>query len=230
MKHFFAAQITFATSLMLLTTLTISSAMAEKPERREKPHAKQHSSQKTPVRHARPPVQASRRFHPIGHRVSVLPKVHLRVTVGGVLYFYHSGVYYRPADRGYFVVAAPIGALVKGLPIGYLAFHVGQTPYYYVNETYYRWDSRKEAYVVVAEPEGAAEALTKATETKLFIYPKKNQSEDQQSKDRYECHRWAVDQADFDPSLGSLPTRTEQQDDYRRAMGACLEARDYTVK
>lgn len=33
-----------------------------------------------------------------------------------------------------------------------------------------------------------------------FVYPKAGQSEQQQSKDRYECHQWAVQQTGFDPS------------------------------
>ena len=34
----------------------------------------------------------------------------------------------------------------------------------------------------------------------LFIYPKAGQSQEQQGKDRYECHTWAVQQTGFDPS------------------------------
>ena len=34
----------------------------------------------------------------------------------------------------------------------------------------------------------------------LFIYPAKGQSQEQQDKDRYECHNWAVQQTGFDPS------------------------------
>ncbi|HVN89603.1 MAG TPA: glycine zipper family protein [Candidatus Binataceae bacterium] len=34
----------------------------------------------------------------------------------------------------------------------------------------------------------------------LYIYPLKNQSADQQNRDRYECHSWAVQQTGFDPS------------------------------
>ena len=34
----------------------------------------------------------------------------------------------------------------------------------------------------------------------VYIYPNKNQSQQQQSKDRYECHTWAVQQTGFDPS------------------------------
>jgi len=34
----------------------------------------------------------------------------------------------------------------------------------------------------------------------VYIYPNKGQSQQQQSKDRYECHTWAVQQTGFDPS------------------------------
>ncbi len=34
----------------------------------------------------------------------------------------------------------------------------------------------------------------------LFIYPSKGQSQEQQDRDRYECHNWAVQQTGFDPS------------------------------
>jgi hypothetical protein len=33
-----------------------------------------------------------------------------------------------------------------------------------------------------------------------YIYPSKGQSQEQQSKDRYECHTWAVQQTGFDPT------------------------------
>jgi hypothetical protein len=36
--------------------------------------------------------------------------------------------------------------------------------------------------------------------TDLMIYPAKGQSSEQQSRDQYECHRWAVQQTGFDPS------------------------------
>jgi hypothetical protein len=35
----------------------------------------------------------------------------------------------------------------------------------------------------------------------LFIYPSKGQSTEQQSRDRYECHSWAVQQTGFDPTV-----------------------------
>jgi hypothetical protein len=42
--------------------------------------------------------------------------------------------------------------------------------------------------------------LAIAQDNDIFIYPSKGQSQEQQDKDRYECHRWAVQQTGFDPS------------------------------
>jgi predicted lipid-binding transport protein (Tim44 family) len=45
----------------------------------------------------------------------------------------------------------------------------------------------------------AALAAGNATAQELFTYPARGQSQDQQERDRYECHRWAVQQTGFDP-------------------------------
>jgi hypothetical protein len=42
--------------------------------------------------------------------------------------------------------------------------------------------------------------LTGTAFADVYIYPNRGQTQDQQSKDRYECHTWAVQQTGFDPS------------------------------
>lgn len=44
-------------------------------------------------------------------------------------------------------------------------------------------------------------ATASAQSGQMFIYPKNDQSQAQRDKDRYECHRWAVQQTGFDPSV-----------------------------
>jgi hypothetical protein len=46
-----------------------------------------------------------------------------------------------------------------------------------------------------------------------YVYPLKKQSKQQQDKDRYECHSWAVEQTGFDPSRAypSNPTQLDPQ-------------------
>jgi len=79
---------------------------------------------------------------------------------------------------------------------------------------------------VESAPAGAGEDF--------FMYPRNGQSEERQARDRYECHRWAVEQTGFDPSLsqGGVPvSQTERRrSDYLRAISACLDGRGYTVR
>jgi hypothetical protein len=171
-----------------------------------------------------------RRFHPIGFRINILPRPYIRVVIGGLPYFYFSGVYYRPYASGYIVVSAPIGAFISSLPEGFIAFTIGLTTYYYVNDAYYIWDDMRGGYVVVEKPAGADEAIKNATSGRLIVYPNKGQDEEQQAKDRYECHRWAVDESGIDPTLEDEEFAEEDSDIYRRAIAACLEGRGYTVK
>jgi hypothetical protein len=37
----------------------------------------------------------------------------------------------------------------------------------------------------------------------LYVYPAKGQSPEQQNRDQYECHNWAVSQTGFDPTAPS---------------------------
>ena len=41
--------------------------------------------------------------------------------------------------------------------------------------------------------------------TQVYFYPKNGQSAEQQSRDHYECYKWAVDQTGFDPSQSTIP-------------------------
>lgn len=169
-------------------------------------------------------------YYPIGHRINVLPSSSIRIVISGMPYFYYTGVFYRPFGSGYIVVGAPIGAFVSTLPDGFIALTLGVATYYYINDTYYLWDDHRSGYVVVKKPKGADEAIKKATKERLVVYPNKGQDEEQQAKDRYECHRWAVTEAGFDPTLEEEEFSADDRDVYRRALAACLEGRDYTVK
>jgi hypothetical protein len=41
--------------------------------------------------------------------------------------------------------------------------------------------------------------------TKVYFYPMQGQTPEQQSRDRYDCHLWAVDQTGFDPTRHPAP-------------------------
>jgi hypothetical protein len=63
---------------------------------------------------------------------------------------------------------------------------------------------------------------------KMYVYPAAGQSEEQTAEDRYQCHVWASDESDFDPTLGA--GSRDDAENYTRAFTACMEARDYVVK
>jgi hypothetical protein len=50
---------------------------------------------------------------------------------------------------------------------------------------------------------GAVATATPCQAQGLVIYPAKGQSPAQQDQDRYACHRWAVQQSGYDPSLAA---------------------------
>lgn len=77
-----------------------------------------------------------------------------------------------------------------------------------------------------ARTERAAPAEQRAL--KLYVYPAAGQSEEQTAEDRYQCHVWAADASDYDPTLGAR--RREDAESYTRAFTACMEGRDYVVK
>ena len=168
------------------------------------------------------------RYYPIGHRVRSLPRGYFSFSIGSGRYYYQSGVYYRHRGSNYVVVQAPLGAFINVLPYGYRTFYLGGIPYFYASGVFYNWNDRYRAYEVVRRPDSIADLQEdQVAEVKdVFVYPRHGQSPEQTSKDRYECYLWAKDQTGFDPSSGEAGDTNA----YRRALGACLEGRGYTVK
>jgi hypothetical protein len=54
--------------------------------------------------------------------------------------------------------------------------------------------------VVIAATACALAMAASVAAQQQFIYPSKGQSAEQQKKDEYECHQWAVQQTGFDPT------------------------------
>jgi hypothetical protein len=118
------------------------------------------------------------------------------------------------------------------LPLYYSTYWWDGVPYYYADDTYYRWDGGANQYVTVSPPQGlqgpggpAAPAISE-----LIAYPKNGQSQEQQGKDKFECHQWAVSQTGFDPTQPAAATAADRRSDYFRAQAACLEGRGYSVE
>lgn len=149
-------------------------------------------------------------------------------------YYYHGGSWFRRATGGFTVVIPPFGLRVPFLPPFYTTIWARGIPYYYADDVYYRWLPEVRSYEVSEAPPENEVIEESSLPKDLFIYPKKAQSQAQQDTDRYECHRWSVEQTSFDPTQpnGNVPVEqnTAKRSDYQRAMKACLEARDYSVQ
>ena len=167
-----------------------------------------------------------------GQHFDRLPSGYRAVTYGHSKYYFHGGVWYRPFGRGFVVDVPPFGLIVPFLPLYYTSLWVGGVPYYYANETYYTQTAG--GYMVVEPPKGEVAQTPPATGGQMFIYPRNGQNDQQQAKDRYECHNWAVNQIGYDPTqpTGGVPEAqtNHKRADYQRAMSACLDARGYTTK
>ncbi len=175
-----------------------------------------------------------RRYPRRGHVSPRLPRGHHSIPHRGKRYYHHHGVWYRRSGVSFVVVLPPVGITVPVLPPFYTTIWVGSVPYYYANGVYYVWRPVERVYVVTDRPP-ESEVSEQPTKTdRLFVYPKKGQSEQRQASDRYQCYRWSVDQTGFDPtrSGGNVPEAQyySKRSDYHRAMKACLEARGYSVQ
>lgn len=176
------------------------------------------------------------RSHPArGYSTHRLPRGYYTARHRGSPYYYHGGAWYRPYGPRYVVVAPPHGIGVSMLPPFYTTVWFGGAPYYYADDTYYVYRPERREYVVTESPRGTPPAgSAESGSSEIFVYPRNGQSEEQQATDRYECHRWAADRTGFDPTrpAGNVAETdmTSRRADYRRAEGACLEARGYSVR
>jgi hypothetical protein len=171
-----------------------------------------------------------------GQFIDRLPSGHRVVVYGRSRYYFHGGVWYRPEGRRFVIVAPPFGLIVPFLPPYYATIWLGGIPYYYANEVYYTPTAG--GYIIVEPPKGEVstepKAVSRAPESQIFVYPRQGQSEQKQADDRYECHRFAVNQTGFDPTKPRADLNAAQlsqkRSDYQRASAACLDGRGYTVK
>jgi hypothetical protein len=166
---------------------------------------------------------------PRGGWVGALPRGHRRYYYRGRPLYFYDGFWYERRPGGYFIVTPPIGLGIPVPPPYYTTQWIGGVPYYYANDTYYKWVDSRKTYEVVGPSPGKDEAAQST-----FVYPRNGQSADQQSTDRYECHTWSKDQTGFDPVQAGGGVKPEdnarRNQEYQRAVNACLEARGYSVK
>ncbi len=163
--------------------------------------------------------------------VERLPSGHRNYYWNGNRYYSYGGRWYRPYGGSYIAIGIPFGLFVTTLPGYYTSFWFDGTRYFYSDHTYYVYDSDRRGYVVSHSPYGDDDqdeySDSAGPADQLYVYPAKGQSEQQQADDRYECHRWAVDQAHYDPLNDQYDA--DKNSDYRRALIACLTGRGYSV-
>ena len=154
----------------------------------------------------------------------------------GSPFYFSAGVWYAPGPYGFVVTRPPVGLYLSVLPPFYTTVWLGGVPYYYADDVYYQWQPGVNSYEVVTPPAGADQpgAPPNAPPAEdFYIYPKSGQSAEKQAADRYECHDWAKSQTGYDPTQpgGGVPAAANgpQREQYRRAITACLEARDYSA-
>jgi hypothetical protein len=91
--------------------------------------------------------------HRPGHVVRRLPRVAVTLSLGGVLFYYAEGIYYRHYPSGFVVAVPPVGLIVPVLPVGYTVLRIHGGTYYYYADVYYIWDADRRAYRVVEAPQ-----------------------------------------------------------------------------
>lgn len=87
-----------------------------------------------------------------GYRWRHLPQNFIRISFGGIGFFYSDGIFYRPHQGAYVVAQPPIGAIVTSLPGTAVSVVFGGRNYYVAYDTYYLWDGHRRGYRIVDNP------------------------------------------------------------------------------
>jgi len=236
---------TFSIRAAVIAALGIAvaaSTLAGADEREDHDHgrAPQQRAAPAPHQHLDARFNQNHAYYNRGYVVHDLPRDRIVINHGRDQYFYSGGVWYAPRGGVFVVVGPPVGVFVPVLPPYYTTVWFGGVPYYYANDSYYMWSAQNNSYEVVDTPSGAVNAAPDAAPppapagNQLFVYPRNGQSNDQQAKDKYECHTWAVGQSGFDPTASGGNVSPDQfaarNDAYNRALVACLQGRGYSAQ
>lgn len=162
-----------------------------------------------------------------GHTIDHFPDRYWKVPYRGDDYFYSGGYWYRPHGGRYVVVTPPLGVRVDYLPPYAREVWLGGALFFLVADTYYQYLADSREYVVVNPPVAAPVPVGGGYD--VVAYPMYGQGQEQQDQDRYQCHRWAVNQSGFDPATATYAPPANVADNYRRALGACFSGRGYSI-
>ena len=171
----------------------------------------------------------------------VLPFGYATYYWGGNPYYYYDGGYYSwdPDYNGYVATDPPPvadTAASSGSDEAPPPSDAGQSQSYDVQPQTYAPPPTNPNNVVTSPPPAASPPVSSTAPrgnwgggvSDIIAYPRNGQNDQQTSTDKFECHKWSVAQTGFDPTRSINLQGTAM--DYRRAMGACLDARGYTVR
>ncbi|WP_438768009.1 hypothetical protein [Kushneria sp. TE3] len=115
-----------------------------------------------------------------------------------------------------------------GLPDDARPIWIGDQRYYLARDTWFVASASDARYTPTPTPREVQ--MAGADLFDVIAYPINDQSLHQQQQDRGACHRWAIDQAGFDPAASLEPPSRLQAGTYHRALAACLAGRHYSVQ
>ena len=170
----------------------------------------------------------------------VLPFGYATYYWGGNPYYYYDGGYYSwdPSYNGYVATdPPPVADTASGSGTDEAPpSDDGQAPQSYdVQPQTYAPPPTNPNNVVASPPPSSPPVSSTAPRgnfsggiSDIIAYPRNGQNDQQTSTDKFECHKWSVAQTGFDPTRSMNLQGTAM--DYHRAMGACMDARGYTVR
>ncbi|MBV6824138.1 DUF6515 family protein [Pseudomonas sp. PD9R] len=170
-----------------------------------------------------------------GHVIDRFPDHEYRVPYRGMDYFYSGGYWYRPLGPRYVVVEPP-----RGIRVGYLPDYaeqvlIGGSVLFLAAGSYYAYQESTQDYVVVEPPVGNLQPQPQqppqpaSNSYDVVAYPANGQSQEQVSRDGYECYQYAVQQSGLDPRTATYQPDPSVVQAYRQAQGNCLSSRGYQV-
>ncbi|MCY1413214.1 hypothetical protein D9M71_286410 [compost metagenome] len=163
-----------------------------------------------------------------GRMVDRVPDGNSEVSWQGRRFYFKDGYWYRPMGARYMLIVPPYGVSIPYMPSYAQQLWVGAVPYFFAAGNYYVWQAETQTYQSVAPPQ-SEEASLASNSYDVVASPESGQPPEQQDRDRYECHRWAVGESQFDPAAATNAPPPEVAEQYRNAIGACLAGRGYSI-
>lgn len=168
-----------------------------------------------------------------GHVIDRFPGRNDHVPYRGMDYYYSGGYWYRPLGPRYVVVEPPRGIRVRYLPDYAEQVLIGGSVLFLAAGAYYAYQESTQDYEVVEPPMGAVQPQQQPQQANgsydVEAYPANGQSQEQVSRDGYECYQYAVQQSGFDPRTATYQPDPSVVQNYRQAQGNCLSSRGYQV-